>query len=289
MDIRAIGMGMAFALMWSAAFTSARIIVQYAPPLYSLSLRFFLTGLIAIALAKIVGQTWRLTRTQWILTVLFGLCQNGLYLGLNFVAMQTIEASLASIIASAMPLLVALALWVFFGERMTRVGLVGLVAGIVGVGIILGPRLGGGVDAVGVAMCVVAVLSLTAATLAVRGASSGGNLLMVVGLQMLIGAAVLLPFAAAFETPDFNPDWRLAAAFSFTVIFPGLIATWIWFVLVGRIGATKAATFHFLNPVFGVAVAAVLLGEHVSVWDVVGVCVVTFGILAVQLSRQTKP
>jgi drug/metabolite transporter (DMT)-like permease len=71
---------------------------------------------------------------------------------------------------------------------------------------------------------------------------------------------------------------------------PGLAATWIWFALVGRIGATRAATFHFLNPVFGVAVAAALLGEQLRLIDVVGVGIVTFGILAVQLARrQTKP
>lgn len=46
MDGRAVFLGLAFALMWSSAFTSARIIVAYAPPLYSLSARFLISGLI---------------------------------------------------------------------------------------------------------------------------------------------------------------------------------------------------------------------------------------------------
>ena len=46
MDFRAIVMGLAFALMWSSAFTSARIIVADAPPLTALSLRFLISGLI---------------------------------------------------------------------------------------------------------------------------------------------------------------------------------------------------------------------------------------------------
>ncbi len=45
MDIRAIGMGLAFALMWSSAFTSARIIVADASPLFALALRFLISGL----------------------------------------------------------------------------------------------------------------------------------------------------------------------------------------------------------------------------------------------------
>jgi hypothetical protein len=64
-----------------------------------------------------------------------------------------------------------------------------------------------------------------------------------------------------------------------------LAATLTWFFLVNRVGAVRAATFHFLNPVFGVAIAAVLLGERLGPLDMIGVAVVTAGILAVQVSR----
>jgi drug/metabolite transporter (DMT)-like permease len=70
---------------------------------------------------------------------------------------------------------------------------------------------------------------------------------------------------------------------------PGVIGTVLWFFLVDRIGAVKAATFHFLNPFFGVLVATILLSESLGFYDVVGVVIVTFGILAVQLSKQVKP
>ncbi len=81
-------------------------------------------------------------------------------------------------------------------------------------------------------------------------------------------------------------SWQLIVAFAYTTLVPGLLATWVWFVLVGRIGAVRAATFHFLNPVFGVAVAAVLLRESLSHWDLIGIAVVTVGILLVQMSKQ---
>ncbi len=286
MDIRAILMGLAFAFMWSSAFTSARIIVAEASPLYALSFRFLLSGLIAIGIALAAGQTWRLTRGQWRATILFGICQNALYLGLNFVAMQWIEASLAAIIASALPLLVALAGWILFREKLGLVGIIGLFLGFGGVALIMGARLTEGVDALGVLYCAIGVLALTFATLALRGASSGGNLMMVIGLQMLVGSAVLSVVAVTTETPFVNLSWTLVAAFVYTTIIPGLTATWVWFLLVNRIGTTRAATFHFLNPVFGVAVAAVLLGEKLGPLDLIGVAIVTIGILAVQLERQ---
>ncbi|UWQ37292.1 DMT family transporter [Leisingera aquaemixtae] len=288
MDARAIGMGLAFALMWSSAFTSARIIVQDASPLFSLAVRFLISGLIGVAIARALGQTWRLTPGQWRATVIFGICQNALYLGLNFIAMQWIEASLAAIIASTMPLLVALAGWALFGERLRPLGYAGLAAGILGVALIMSTRLSAGVDLLGVGLCVIGVLALTAATLALRGATSGGNFMMVVGLQMLIGSAVLFVAAPLTEEIFVTPTWRLAAAFTYTTIVPGLTATFIWVLLLNRIGAVRAATFHFLNPVFGVAVASVLLGEKLGPLDLLGVAIVTGGILAVQLARQAE-
>lgn len=287
MDIRALVMGLAFAFMWSSAFTSARIIVASAPPMMALSLRFLISGLIGIALARALGQSWKLTPAQWRATLIFGITQNALYLGLNFIAMQTVEASVAAIIASTMPLLVAFAGWTIFREKLRPMAIAGLAAGFAGVAIIMGARMGaGGVDLFGVALCVLGVIALTIATLAVRGASAGGgNLLMIVGLQMMVGSVLLAFPALAFEEFDVQWSWRLLAAFSYTVLVPGLAATWVWFALVGRIGAVRAATYHFLNPFFGVAVAAILLGEALGPYDILGVLIVMGGILAVQRSR----
>lgn len=286
MDLRAILMGLSFALIWSSAFTSARIIVSEAPPLYASSLRFFIAGVIGVVIAKMLGQSWRLTRTQWRAVIIFGLCQNALYLGLNFVAMQWVEAGLAAIIASTMPLMVAFAGWILLGDRLRPLAVAGLFAGVIGVALIMGSRLSGGVDLTGILLCFIGAAALSAATLAVRTASSGGNLMMIVGLQMFVGAVALLFAALVFETPSFAPSLRLGAAFTYTVLVPGLLATWIWFALVGRIGAVKAATFHFLNPFFGVAIAWLLLGEALNMMDFIGVAIITVGILAVQLSKQ---
>ncbi|WP_394179151.1 DMT family transporter [Yoonia maritima] len=286
MDIKAILMGLAFAAMWSSAFTSARVIVEYAPPLTALALRFFVSGLLGVLIAFALGQSARLSRRQWTGVLVFGLCQNALYLGLNFVAMQTVPASLAAIIASTMPLLVALVGWIVFGTKVKPLGLMGLIAGVIGVALIMGARLQGGVDPFGLILCVVGVVSLTIATLAVLGASSGGNVLMIVGLQMLVGATILSVPAVAFEEWVVTWNWQLVVAFVYTTLVPGLAATWVWFTLVGRIGAVKASTFHFLNPFLGVAIAAALLGETIGWLDVIGVAIIAGGILAVQLSKQ---
>ena len=284
MDFRAIGMGLAFALMWSSAFTSARIIVTNAPPLTVSAARFFIAGLVTLAIARALGQSLRLSPAQWRLTILIGVCQNALYLGLNFVAMQTIEASLAAIVASSLPLWVALAGCLIWRETLSPVALTGLFGGFAGVALIMGTRLSAGVDPYGLLLCGIGVLALTFATLAVRGASSGGNLLTVVGMQMLVGGVALT--VPAFTEPwAFNWSWLLIAAVLYTIFVPGVIATIVWFQLVNRIGTVRAATFHFLNPFLGVAVAALLLGEALGPLDIVGVLIITVSIFAVQASR----
>lgn len=286
MDLRALAMGLAFAVIWSSAYATARVIVADAPPLLSLAIRFTLSGGLAVAVGLLMGQSLRLTRLQWRATLIFGICQNAIYLGLNFVAMQWIEASLAAIIASTMPLLVAALGWALFGERIRPLGLLGLALGFGGVALIMASRLQGGAEPLGLALCLVAALALALATLMVRGAASGGNLWIVIGYQMWVGGAVLWILAAAGESWQITVSPHWLAAMAYQIIMPGIVATVLWFGLVGRIGAVKAATFHFLNPFFGVATAALLLGEAIRPTDMIGVAIVMAGILAVQMSKQ---
>ena len=278
-------MGVCFALMWSSAFTSARIIVQNAPPLTISSLRFFIAGFIAVSIAFYLGQSFNLTLRQWRATTIFGVCQNALYLGLFFVGMQWIEASLATVLASVLPLLVGMCDHFIFKKKLRPLGVFGLIIGFTGVCLILEDRISNNVDIRGLTACFIGVCALTFATLSVREASSGGNIIMVIGIQMLIGGFVLAVTSLMFE--EWKIDWsvKLILAFSYTLIIPGLIATWVWFKLVDKIGPTQASSFHFLNPVFGVIIAAVILNEELSMLDYVGVFIIAIGILAVQVSK----
>lgn len=292
MSLRVVLAGLLFVALWSSAFATARVIVAHAPPLTALAFRFAISGLLAVGLARALGQSWRLDRTQARSVVIFGLCQNAAYLGLNFIALQWIEASLAVIIAASMPLLVAALGWLVRGDKVSALGVVGLVVGFAGVALIMGTRVTGGADVLGIALCLGGALALAIATLTLGGAASGGNVLMVVGLQMLVGSAALAMLAALSEPWAFRPEPAFWAAFAWQIAGPGLAATLIWFWLVGQIGAIRAASFHFLNPAFGVAVAALLLDEKLRIWDGVGTVITMLGILLVQRARLaaiTKP
>ncbi|MDO6615092.1 MULTISPECIES: DMT family transporter [Pacificibacter] len=284
-DFKAILMGVAFVLMWSSAFTSARIIVADAPALASLSLRFFMSGIVGVGLARALGQSWIFTRQQWRAIIIFGVCQNAAYLGLYFLAMRSVEASLASVLASSMPLVVALLSILFLRTLPKPIALLGLGIGFLGVLLIMGTRLSAGSDMVGVLMCIVGTVALAIATLSLRSVGAGSNVLMVVGLQSLVGSLVLGVLSPLIDTYEITMSAQLVGAMLYTTFVPGLFATWLWFKLVERIGTIKGAAFHFLNPFFGVAIAALVLGEQVNGWDLVGVVTIMVGILAVQLSK----
>jgi probable blue pigment (indigoidine) exporter len=286
MDIRSILIGVAFVAMWSSAFATAHIIVAEVPPFTTLTVRFAISGLIAVTIARALGQSWRLTSAQTISVVIFGICQNALYLGLNFTALQWTPASVAAIIASSMPLIVAALGWAFRGDKLPPLGIAGLIAGFAGVILIMGTRVQGGVQPSGILLCIGGAIALAVATLSVKGASSGGNLLMIVGLQMLVGSLTLAPLAL-FETPPATISTRALLAFAYQILIPGLAATILWFTLVARIGTVRAAAYHFLNPFFGVAIAAWLLAEPIVWQDIAGVAIIMAGIYAVQRARMT--
>ena len=194
---------------------------------------------------------------------------------------------MAAIIASTMPLIVACAGWIIFRERLSTLGICGLTAGLIGVALIMGSRIRADVDLFGIALCVVGAASLAAATLSMRGVSSSGNFLMIVGLQMLVGSLTLWVPAMMLETPTIVWTNSFVYAFIYTTLVPGLLATLVWFILVDRIGAVRASTYHFLNPFFGVAIAAAILHEGLSFLDILGVAIVAGGILAVQLAKRS--
>ena len=287
MDFRSILMGVSFSFIWSSAFTSAKILVTAASPLMVLSLRFFISGLLGIALARMLGQKIQLNRSEWTVVVIIGISQNAIYLAFNFIAMQWIEASLAAIIASLLPLVVAAVCWIFMGEKIGLKGVLGLTVGFGGVLVIMLDKLSSSNASLGMTLCLIAVAALAGATLYVgRMMSLNKNVVMIVGLQMLVGSITLFPFSLIFETWSIEWSTSFVLAFLYTTLVPGLFGTLIWFFLVRRIGPVKAATFHFLNPFFGVLVAALILSEPLSISDGIGVTIIMAGILLVQLSRK---
>ena len=225
MDYKSIFMGILFSVIWSSAFTSARILMSSAPPFLVLSLRFMISGLLAIAIARLLGQNFNLSKQEWVGVLIFGFCQNVLNLGLNFVALQWIDASMAAIIASMLPLVVAAISWILLIEKPGIIGVLGLLAGMVGVLLIMIDRTGDQTKLLGFLLCSVALLALAGATLLLGNFFRGNkNILMIVGLQMLVGFIFLLPLTILFEKWLINWSMIFIISFVYQILMPGVLA-----------------------------------------------------------------
>ena len=281
--------GVTFALIWSSAFSVAKIIVASTPPFAVSAIRFAIASLLAAAIAAAMGQRLPRGRAAWRAIIILGLCQNSLYLGLFFSAMTRIPAGLSAIIASAMPLVVATMAPKLIGERIGPIKASGLAMGFAGVVWIMATRIAGGVDLVGVGLALGGVLALSIATLTVKGGNFGTGLLMVVACQMMVGAIGCVPLALAFDDiTAFHWSPHVIAALTYQIIMPGIVATLLWFWLVKTATAASASAFHFLNPIFGVGIAWMLLGEPISLRDGFGVALVAIGILVVNLGGRRQ-
>jgi drug/metabolite transporter (DMT)-like permease len=76
-------------------------------------------------------------------------------------------------------------------------------------------------------------------------------------------------------------------AFGFAVVGPLFLTNLLWFTAINRVGPSRASLFSNLQPAFGVGFALVLLGEHLTRWEVVGGVIILAAVAAERLRRTT--
>ena len=288
MELKHILLGVGFAFIWASAFPSAKIAVQFWPPFLFLFFRFSLAGIFSILLGAYLGQRFQFDRRSLLLIVVFGLVQNGLYLGLIFLALTKIDANVSVIIASILPLTVAFFSWILFKTKMSLVGLCGLVVGLFGVLLIMLQRVEREYEMLGIALCLLGLLATTFSTLIITKINiNKNNILIVVGLQMLAGSLFLLPLSYFFEVWSVSFSITFLFTFLYIAAFPGIIGPVIWFYLQKEIGAVKYSSFHFLVPFFGIGISYFLLGETPTLTDILGVFIIIFGLYLVNRDKQS--
>ena len=280
-------LGVGFAFIWASAFPSAKMAVHFCPPFFFLFCRFSIAGLFSIILGFYLGQSFQFDRKSLLLIVVFGLIQNGLYLGLIFLALTKIDSNITVIIASILPMTVAFFSWIIFKTKLSLLGFCGLVVGLSGVLLIMLQRVEREYEILGISFCLLGLLATTFSTLLITKIDiNKNNILIVVGLQMLAGSLFLLPLSYFFEVWSVSFSMTFLFTFLYIAAFPGIIGPVIWFYLQKEIGAVKYSSFHFLVPFFGIGIAYFLLGETLTLSDMVGVLIIIFGLYLVNREKE---
>jgi len=108
-------------------------------------------------------------------------------------------------------------------------------------------------------------------------------------LVLLIGWIPLaLTGAAQTAEQTFHFGTLMWICFAFAVLGPLFLTNILWFTAISRVGPSRASLFSNMQPLFGVLFAIVLLGEHLTRWEVVGGLAI-LGAVLVERSRRPAP
>ena len=272
-----------FCLLWSFAFVAGKIGVTDCPPLILLAGRFSLAGILILGASAFRRGGWQLSWREAAIFAILGVANNALYLGLGYTGLKSVSAGLGGLIVSANPVFTAALAALFLGEVLTWRKVIGLLLGIAGVAFIVWHRMSVGTDSLhGILFTLASLASIVAGTILFKLFAPKGSLWIGNGIQNLAAGIVLTPIAFTFaETSEIVPSLRLVLAFSFLVLGGSVLAYFIWFHLLKVCGATAASAYHFLMPPLGMLFAWLVLGEHLTFRDLLGIIPVALGIYLV--------
>jgi drug/metabolite transporter (DMT)-like permease len=273
----------AFCLLWASAFSIGKLAMADCPPLFVLTARFLIAGVVVIGAAAVCGVPLKLSRRDTLVFAALGVANQAVYLGLGYVAMRSISSGLAALVISANPILTAVLAAMFLNEQVTWRKVIGLLLGFGGVAFVVEGRLVGGVDhPVGIALSLAALVSLVGGTILYKKVAPTGGLWVGNGVQSLSAGLATLPFAFMFESVgDIVPSWRLLASVAYLALLVSVFAYLLWFHMLNVSGATAASSYHFVMPPLGMLFGWLLLGERIAVTDLIGIVPVAIGIFLV--------
>jgi drug/metabolite transporter (DMT)-like permease len=281
-------------LFWASNIVLARYVAGHVPPMTLSSVRWMGAFILLWPFAKEhLRRDWPVLRANLPLLLLLSATGFAFNNAASYLALQYTEALNALLIQSSAPLFVAIWALLLFGVRLTWAQLAGIVISLAGVMTIILRGDLGALAAIhfnkGDLMFASAVLAfgLYSAVMTKRPATHPLSLIM---FTMGCGAIMLVPVAAWEITSGFAPktDWLTAATLAYVVIFPSTLGYLCFNRGIALIGPNRAAPFFHLVPVFGSAMAIVLLGEQLKLFHVIGYALVLAGVVIASRQGSAK-
>jgi len=272
-------------LFWAGNIVLARFVAGHVPPMTLSCVRWIGAFLMLLPFAlPHLKRDWPALRAK--LPLMLALSATGFAFNnaISYWALHYTEALNALLIQSSGPLFVALWSLVLFGVRLTLAQFAGIILSLTGVLVII---LRGDLAALasihfnrGDLMFAGAVLSfgLYSALMPYRPKT---HQLSLISFTIGCGAVLLLPFSIweFFAGVTLKPDALTAATLLYVMIFPSSLAYLFFNRGIALIGPNRAAPFLHLVPVFGSAMAILLLGERLRLFHLIGYALVLAGIV----------
>jgi drug/metabolite transporter (DMT)-like permease len=279
-------------LFWAGNIVLARYVAGHVPPLTLSCVRWFGTFLILLPFAwPHLKRDWPVLCAHLPMMLLLSAIGFAFNNAISYWALQYTQALNALLIQSSGPLFVALWSLVLFGVRLTGAQLAGIAISLAGVLTII---LRGDLAALasiqfnkGDVMFASSLVSfgLYSALMPRRPAT---HQLSFISFTTGCGAMMLMPFSIwEFSTgTTLKFDTLTLATLGYVLIFPSTLAYLFFNRGIALIGPNRAAPFFHLVPVFGSAMAIMLLGEQPRLFHLVGYLLVLAGVVIA--SRQAS-
>jgi drug/metabolite transporter (DMT)-like permease len=281
-------------LFWAGNIVLARHVAGHVPPLTLSCLRWYGTFLILLPFAwPHLKRDWPVLRAHLPLLLLLSVLGFAYNNAISFWAMQYTEALNALLIQSAGPLFVAVWTLALFGVRLTGAQLAGIAISLVGVLTIIlrgdwsalaGIRFNRGDLMFGSSLLAFGAYS----ALMLRRPVT--HPLSLICFTTCGGATMLVPFSIWEYSAGFTLKFDAISLVTlfYTVIFPSTLAYTFFNRGLALIGPNRAAPFFHLVPVFGSAMAILLLGEQLRLYHLAGYALVLAGVVIASRRASAK-
>jgi len=280
-----------FVVLWATGFIGARYAMPWAEPFTFLAIRFVLAAILFAGLTVLLGSP-RATREEALHATVAGVLMHGVYLGAVFWAIHRgMPAGLSALIVGLQPLITAVLAGKFLGEAILPRHWAGLAVGLLGVVVVLWPKLGmlgGGVTPATLTASLISVLGMSAGTIWQKRYASGGDLVSATMWQYVGGSAVMILGSIAFETRAITVNGELIFATAWLVLVLSVGAIFLLMVMIRDGEMSKVASLFYLVPAVTAVIAWALFDEQLNLLQIAGMAIATLGVALATARRGRK-
>ena len=281
-----------FVFLWSTGFIGAKYIVPYAQPFTFLTIRYVIACVILLAIAAIIKQPLRLSRDHLKASIGVGLLLHVIYIGGVFYAVSLgVSAGISAVIVIIQPVLVSVLAVPLLGERLRWAQIIGLILGVVGIALLLLPKVFQGdysvtTSGIGIFICVVALLGTSAGYLMQKKLGTDIPFLTGTGAQYAVSAVVFLVLSLSTEDQIINwtPEFLFGLAWIVLMLSIGSIVLLYGMLRTGS--ASKVSSLYYLVPPVAAIQAFFLFDEVIPPVGIIGMVLAGLGVVLVM--RQSK-
>jgi drug/metabolite transporter (DMT)-like permease len=274
-------------VLWGGSFLFVGVAVRELPPLAIVVARVVLAAAALLIVMRLVGARLPRGRKIWAAFFGMGVLNNAIPFTLIVWGQSHIASGVASILNATTPLFTVIVAHLFTAdEPMTARKLAGVVAGFVGVAVMIG---GAALSSLGVA--VLAQLAMLAAALAYAFAGVYGRRFKAMGVEPVATAASMLTASSLMLAPVMlvvDRPWTLPAPSAAAVaalvglaLFSTSLGYILYFRLLATAGATNLLLVTFLIPVSAILLGTTLLGERLAPRHFLGMALIGCGLAAI--------